>query len=67
MGSVGLLFIYHIFDVIRERIAHMDDGEKDWAENWEAQEACRQLEAQESTTHQYVAKTTNKYTNITMY
>jgi hypothetical protein len=41
MGSVGLLLIYHIFDVIRERIAHMDDGEKDWTtENWEAQEVC---------------------------
>ena len=29
MGSVGLLLVYHIFDIIRERISHMDDGEKD--------------------------------------
>lgn len=36
MGSVGLLLIYHIFDVIRERIAHMDDGEKDaYEEKWD--------------------------------
>lgn len=35
MGSVGLLLIYHIFDIIRERIAHMDDGEKDWVDDRE--------------------------------
>ena len=29
MGAVGLLLVYHIFDIIRERISHMDDGEKD--------------------------------------
>ena len=29
MGAVGLLVVYHIFDIIRERISHMDDGEKD--------------------------------------
>jgi len=36
MGSVGLLLVYHIFDIIRERISHMDDGEKDeYEEKWD--------------------------------
>ena len=29
LGSVGLLVIYNIFDLIREKIAHMDDDVKD--------------------------------------
>ena len=36
MGSVGLLIAYHIFDLIREHIAQMDDGEKDeYEEKWD--------------------------------
>ncbi|CAE7602075.1 unnamed protein product [Symbiodinium pilosum] len=29
VGYFGLLIIYHFFDVVREQISHMDDGEKD--------------------------------------
>ncbi|CAK8992971.1 Hypothetical protein SCF082_LOCUS3299 [Durusdinium trenchii] len=36
LGSAGLFLLYHIFDLIREKIAHMDDGEKDeYEEKWD--------------------------------
>jgi len=36
VGCIGLLIIYHFFDIIRERISHMDDGEKDeYEEKWD--------------------------------